>query len=254
MTTVRTSPRKPHRMFSLSFAMALGLVGVAGVFMPRPAQAIVCANCSTWVADLIEYGQKLVRWADDAAKWQQQIQGMQNQIAQIQNMFLSLGIQPGPQMNEVPQNYMVAERCGGITMSSLTQVLNVNGSGDIYQQQKQVCASIQAMQNTKYNETVRFLRDSSTQMQQDFTRLQQQYARATNLGNNTKASQDADAVMTKQKMRFDDWETRMKAYDAYIATMQNQQRLLAQIALKGSRTNQALGQIGRTVILEQALD
>lgn len=258
MNTNLSSKKKSVRAGGLSFAMTvvIGLVGAAGTFAPRPAQAFafVCANCSNWMTQIPEYGAKIAHYGKELSAWRQQIAGMQAQIASIQNMFMTLGIQPGPQMDEVPRNYNVPQRCGGISLSTLTTVFNVNGSGDIYQQQKQVCANIQMMQNDKYNETVRFLRDSYQAVQTDFNMLRQKQASATNVGDSNKVAQDADAAIYKQKARYDDWQSRMIAYDGYIATMRENQKLLAQTALKGSKTNQVLGQIGKTAILVGALE
>lgn len=255
MNTNLSSTKKMVRAGGLSFAMtlAMAVVGAGGALYSRPAQAIFCPQCSTWFGDVLQWGKEIARWGKEANSWKSQVDSLKNQIASVQNMLMTLGLQPGPEMEEVPLNYNVAERCGGFNLSSLTTVFNINGSGDIYQQQKQVCANIQMMQNTKYNETVRFLRTSADEMRNDFNTLRNTQASANNVGNSNKAAQDADAAMYKQEARFKDWQSKMTAYDAYIGTMKENQRLLAQIAMKGSRTNQVLGQIGRTAIMETAL-
>lgn len=259
MNTNLSSKKKSVRAGGLSFAMtvAIGMVGAGAVMMPRPAQAVAffCANCSNWMTQIPEYAAKIAHYGKEVASWQQQARDMQNQIASIQNMFLTLGIQPGPQMDEVPQNYNVPERCGGFSPTSMmSSMFSVDGKGDIYQQQKEVCANIQMMQNTKYNETVRFLRDSYSATQSEFNKLQQMNRSATNLGNNAKASQSANEALYAQEARYKNWQSTMTAIDSYIATMRENQKLLAQTAMKGSKTNQVLGQIGKTAILVGALE
>lgn len=252
-----TNQTPTRKLYGLSFAMAatVSLFGAGAALWPRPAQAFFCANCSTWMTQIPEYIAKIAHYGKEVASWQQQARDMQQQLASMQNMFMNLGIQPGPQMEEVPLNYNVDKRCGGFSLSSLATVFNIDGSGDIYEQQKQVCASIQMMQNTKYNETVAFLRESYNATRGEFARLQQMHRAANNVGNSDKAAQSASEALYAQEARFKDWQSKMTAYDAYIGTMQENQKLLAQIAMKGDRStfNQALGQIGRTVILEQAL-
>ena len=123
MNTNLSSKRKSVRAGGLSLAMtmAIGMVGAGAGMMPRPAQAVAffCANCSNWMTQIPEYAAKIAHYGKEVASWQQQARDMQNQIANIQNMFLTLGIQPGPQMDEVPQNYNVPERCGGFNASSV---------------------------------------------------------------------------------------------------------------------------------------
>ena len=256
------NPKQSNKALKASVAsglltVAVGFAGLGGAMWAPPAQAIACANCATWITQLPEYIAKIQHYQKEADGWKAQVQGMTDQIASIRNMFMTLGLQAGPQMDEVPLNYNVAERCGGFSISSFARSqLSISKEGDIYQQQKQVCANIQMMNNVKFNETVKFLRDSNENMQRDFTNLQRQFGSSNNLGNNTKASQDADAALYAQEARFKNWESRMTAYDAYIGTMQENQKLLAQTALKGSKSSpekQFLGQIGKTMILREAL-
>lgn len=241
---------------SLAMTLVLGVVGTGLALVPKPAQAFYCSNCSNWFTQIPEYFAKIMHYGKEVAAWQQQAADMQQQLASIQNMFMSLGIQSGPEMNEVLLNYNVAERCGGPSMSSLLSSFRLNGNGDIYQQQRQVCANIQMVENTKFNETVRFLRDTHAATQTEFTRLQQMNRSAQNVGNSHKAEQSANEALYAQQARFKDWQSKMTAYDSYINTMRENQKLLAKIAMKGDRSTlatQALGQIGRTAILEAAL-
>lgn len=243
---------------SIALGVTMGLAGAAAMFASPPAHAFfpVCANCHTWVTQIVEFAAKIPKYAQEASNWRTELKGVTDQLAAIDNMLVNLGIQSAPQMDEVPLNYQVAARCGGFSLSSLSRVFSIDKKGDIHQQQKVVCANMQMMRNVQYNETVRFLRDSHEGMQTDFSNLQRQFGSADNLGNNTKASQDAKAAMYAQKARFKSWQAKMKAYGSYITTMQENQKLLAQTALQGSKSSpekQFLGQVGKTMILQEAL-
>lgn len=254
-TTTKAAP-KPARIRGIAMALALSLTATGGLLAPNRADAWFASevtqilnNISLMTNQLQDYAE----YADNLNRWRQQAADMQRQIARLQNMALTLGIRPGQDLREVDENQNVAERCGGFNLSALTQIFNVNGSGDIYQQQKQTCANIQRMENTKYNETVRYLRSFADEANQDFRNLQNASRSSTDPGDLMKALQDSSNTLNKQEMQFKDFQNKMYAYDSYISVQRQNQKLLGQIALKGSRTNQVLGQLGRTAILEAAL-
>ena len=256
MSISLTPSRKRNRMSGLVLAITLSLTASVGLVVPNRANAWVASEFTQVlnnVSLLTNQLQDYYRYADDAMKWKSQLEEMQKQIAQLQNAALTLGLRPGQDLTPVPLDKNVAERCGGFNLSALTQVFNINGSGDIYQQQKQVCANIQRMENTKYNLTVEYLREYQDRVKDEFKAVSDKAKESKNAGDLVKPMQDALLASQSQKNMTDDYNNRIQSYNSYIDVMRNNQKLLGQIALKGSRTNQVLGQLGRTAILEAAL-
>ncbi len=252
-----STSRKPVRMRGLVLAIAFVATGSTGLLTPQRAEAAWWASEWTQVLNnvslLTNQMQDYYRYADDALKWKAQLDEMQKQIAQMQNAALTLGLKPGQDLTPVALDKNVAERCGGFSLSALTQIFNVNGSGDIYSQQKQVCANIQRMENTKYNLTVEYLKDYQNKVKDEFKLVSDMAKDSKNAGDLFKPMQDALLASQSQQNTTQDYNNRMQSYNSYIEIMRSNQKLLGQIALKGSRTSQVLGQLGRTAILEAAL-
>lgn len=254
--TTKTQTRKPARMRGLVLAMALTATASGGLFTPNRADAYIASEITQIlnnVSLMFSQFQHYYRYADDAAKWQQQMREMQRQISKVQNMAMSLGLKPGQQLTPVDEDFNVAERCGGFSLSSLTQVFNINKSGDIYAQQKQVCTNIQKMENMKFNETVEYLTVYKERAEREMAELNSLNRATEDQGDMLKRIQDSMARLNGNDSYTEHFQNQMEAYDGYIEIMRNNQRMLGQIALKGSKAGNVLGQLGKTAILEAAL-
>lgn len=249
---------KTYRRTALALATSLTLA--LGLVVPvQQAQAFVFfdptnffANLGGWVEDIYEYGTEAKRWSDTAQQYKNEYDSFMAQIAQITNIAYSLGIKPGQKLDRIPEDHGVADRCGENAMAALGRLITLNPSGNIVNQQKQICASIQIMQNKKYNETVAFLADNQKEMIKDFDQFKQQANKAKNIGDSNKAAQDGVSLTSKLQSRISNYQTQMQAYDAYIATLTNQQQNLARIAMKGKAG--VVGTLVKTATLKTALN
>lgn len=248
------SRRKSSRLQGLTFAgvVALGLVFSGGMLLPRPAQALACANCSTWVADLLKLPKEIAGWAADKAAWLQQARDMQQMISDIQNMQLSLGLQNGQEMEEIPnpKEFLVKERCGepggggtgggggggGFVGGIIGSLTGINLKGKVFEEQYKICARKQWLENEKYNVGVRYLKRSMQQMDSDYRNLLTKFASAKNVGNSNKVNQDANAVLIKNQAQQQNHEQLIAAYDAAIASLDGQKGALSRAAMRGNTT------------------
>lgn len=244
------SRRKTARLQGLTFAgvVALGLVFSGGMLLPRPAQALACANCSTWVADLLKLPKEIAAWASDKAAWLQQARDMQQMISDIQNMQLSLGLQNGQQLEEIekPKEFLVKERCGepggggtgggsgGFVSGIMGSLTGINLKGKVFEEQWKICARKQWLENEKYNAGVRYLKRSMQEMNSDYRSLLTKFASAKNVGNSNKVNQDANAVLIKNQAQQQNHEQLIAAYDAAIASLDGQKGALSRAAMRGN--------------------
>lgn len=236
------SRRKPSRLLGLSFAgvVALGLVFSGGMLLPRPAQAFACANCSTWVADLLKLPKEIAGWAADKAAWLQQARDMAQMISSIQNMQLALGLQNGQELKEIdnPKQFLVKERCGDQYGSGVGGILGsltgINLKGKVFEEQYKICAQKQWLENEKYNVGVRYLKQSMQQMGSEYRTLLTKFASASNVGNSNKVNQDANALLIKNQAQQQNHEQLMAAYDAAIKSLDGQSTALGRAAMRGN--------------------
>jgi len=196
--------------------------------------------------DMYEYGETLMRW-------QRTLEQYRQQLIQIQGVVTSFGLPQGQPITKIPSNYMVAERCGGgFNLHNLTKVFQVNQTGNIIEQQKQICASIQQVENAKFNYTVDFFNEYIPELQGELKQLESRRNSSNEQGNVAAADNDSLRVGNSADANFQAWQANIQAYDSYIAAMQNNQKLLARTAMKGKES--LLGTLIKTTALKGALE
>jgi len=197
--------------------------------------------------------QDIAEYTEEMARWKRTLEQYQNQLIQMQGIVMAFGLPPGQPVTKVLPDYMVAERCGGgISMSSLTKVFQINATGNIIEQQKQLCANIQRMENIKFNYTVDFVTKYAPQMQEALKKSEARRNSSNTQGNVAAADNDALRIGNTADANFQEWQANIQVYDSYIASMENNQRILARVAMKGKET--VLGTMIQTGALKGALE
>lgn len=195
-----------------------------------------------------EYTEQAMRWRNTLAHYQQQLIKMQ---AMISNFGL-----PGAQaLTKVGDDYLVAERCpgqgGGGVMAMIAKPFTLDPEGDLIEQQRQICVNIRTMQNRKYNDTVDYLAKTAPEMQSFLGKLDGLRLSSSEQGAMEHSDNEALRLNNKLTAQGQEWATRMQAYDAYIATMEDNQKVLAQNAMKGKKN--IIGSLVKTAVLKTAL-
>ncbi len=209
------------------------------------------------LTQLQQMGKDVAEYAEQASRWQQQYRHYTQQLIKAQSMFTQLGLPQSVNLEKVGDDYLIADRCrgasGGFSLSGLKQMLSLDPNGDLMKQQQQICVNIQVMENRKYNETVDFLKKTMPDLDKTLNTLKSMRDSSNDQGNLTKVSYDAEALTADMSKSFGEWESRMNSYDAYIKSMQQAQRTLTQIALKGKQSG-PLGTLVKTTALQGALE
>lgn len=239
---------KKPLLASLALMCSLAVGGVNALVFHDPIHTL--QNVITQIAqkgyDIAEYGEQAMRWRQTLSHYQQQ-------LIRMQSLLMNFGLPQGQQMTEVPDDYMVSQRCGGggFSLSSLAQVFNLNPAGNITEQQKAICANIQMTRNAKYNETVRFMQKTVPELQTMLGQMKTQRDSNNDEGNVMTSNNNALLASNKLDVDFQTWSSRMQMYDAYISSMEENQKLLASMALKGE--NNPIGTLVKTSVLAGAL-
>lgn len=230
----------------LSCALMVGPSGATGI------PVVDAASILKQVIVSIERGLEHV---ETITKWTQQLNHMKQQVIQIQSMLSSIGMPANQPLTKVGDNYLVAESCssggGGFSLATLASVFKLNPDGDVMEQQKQICVNIRVARNKKFDYTVDFVQKTAPQMQSMLDKLNSQRNSNNNQGNLQAVDSDSMRMANDLALKFQIWEGQMKAYDTYIASMEENQRVLAKTALKGKQT--ILGTFVKTAALKTAL-
>jgi len=199
-----------------------------------------------------EYGENAMRFTKTLSNWAQK-------LARFQQLIASPMMPTGLDLQPVKEDWNVLERCGGTPLMSvggMMAALNLTSDDDIASQQMKICATIQVLQNRKYNETVAVIQKTLPQMKAVLDKV----ATIRSLFSDEEGPMNevmANAALTQNYMdsEFMAWESQIKMYDQYIGVLQQRQQLLAERALKGSKENKSLlNPLVKTAALKAALD
>ncbi len=178
--------------------------------------------------------------SNQATQISNQIQQYQALISKIMNFSISsLFPQPGAQLSLITDVHaFIKQACPGSQdiVQTVLGALNLNNvldmNGNIIQQQQRICQNITLLQIDNFNMAVNAL-DELKKYQDMLKKLDAESNANTNPGSvqavGTLSAQLQASLLTAMK----DKEERFKANNSAIATLQSQQSILANIALKG---------------------
>ncbi|EMR0462860.1 hypothetical protein [Stenotrophomonas maltophilia] len=197
-----------------------------------------------------------LEYAAQVDRWRRTFQEYQNALVQIQGMINNFGLPPGATLERVPDDYMVADLCrtsAGFSAGSLLKKFVLDTSGDLYAQQQQLCVNIQMMENRKRNETVDFIEKTIPSVNASLAKIMGWRGGANGNLAGTLSAVNSDSLRTANDIAKlqQEWEARMRSYDAYQESMMANQRVLARVALKGKPG--VISQLVKTAALERAL-
>jgi hypothetical protein len=202
---------------------------------------------NTWT----QQGQDYAEYAQEAQRWYQTYQHYQQQLVRAQGLFMGQGLSLERPLSEVADDWNVKSKCGG-NFSVANLVSAITPGEDIIEKQREICARIQVAQNRKFNATVRFMREVTPKLDQKLSEIRQRRNSSNDEGNMTAVAVDAQNFNNWMNAEFQGWEMRVKMYDNYILTLQETQRTLAEVALKGDKSR-AIGNPVKTNALQGAL-
>lgn len=124
---------------------------------------------------------------------------------------------------------------GGGILGDMTSIVTSSFSQSITANQQNICAQIVLAQVHKYNATVKVVNDTQ-QFGQELQQITKGLGSMTTQGDSDRVAANAGAHSDQISSEMVDWQGQMAKDDAVIATLQQQQGILAKVALNGSNT------------------
>lgn len=239
---------------ALAASMAWSTGATAGIpvlDIPNTVQSIISA-----MQDVVMSANDAAEYAEQARRWNEQLQQFQQQLVRVQAQLRTVDLPAMQALVPVAENYMVKESCGGEArgFQQVWTLVDIKDDNSVRAQQQQICVNIRVMKNKKYNDSVRYLTHSIPGIKKMLGDI---YAtRARNNDQGTLQGVDSESLRTANDIEAAgmEWQGRMMAYDAYIQTMEENQRILANEALKGSRGNRLMRTVVQTTAMKLALE
>lgn len=201
---------------------------------------------------VMQYAKQIQGMAKDAAHYKATYDKYQQELIKLQRMVTGLSMlgERDPAKRDRLWNI---ERCGGRGFSLTSTLRNVltDSKGDIYRQQKDICAWIQVTENDRYNLTIDMI--SEVRKETENAILKAAARRDTDNRNGTVSVSDNDLLTLNTQLTavHKNYEANMKAYESQLSALKSAQVSLADNALRGERG--PLGTLVKTTALQGAL-
>ena len=215
-------------------------------------------------------------------------EGFKSQLAQTVEQYVKQGMQYAKQIEQYRQQILQYEQIltsiqglvtGGITLTSekLTPISDASnfiqqscpgasGGGlpgsmislvtsslddSITKNQQTICVQIVLVKIDKYNKTVKMVNDTQ-QFGQELQQITSTLTKMTTQGDSDRVTANTATHSEQLAWEMQDWQSQMKKEDAIISTLEQQQGILAKMALNGHHT--ILGNVVQAAAFAKAFD
>lgn len=242
-----SSRKTMFRSFKRKSGLALGLSLACSLFAGgTQAQVLVtdvagdASNAATQASTAAAVLKQIDQYIMQAQQYASQLQQYAAIITSIQGMATGgISLMPNTLQPITDSSSLVQQSCpgagGGGVMGDLTSIVTSAFSQSITTSQQNICAQIVITQVDKYNKTIKVIQDMQ-QFGSSLQALTKAIGNVTNQGDSNRVSANASVQTQQISADMADWDTQMKADDAVISTLQQQQSILAKVALNGSNT------------------
>ncbi|HWU77085.1 MAG TPA: hypothetical protein VN043_11340 [Rhodanobacter sp.] len=194
-----------------------------------------------------QLAQTVSQYVRQGLQYEKQIQQYMTQVQQYQQILTSIqglatgGIKlTGGQLQQITDaSNLIQQSCpgagGGGILGDMTSIVTSSFSQSITTTQQNICAQIVLAQVHKYNATVKVVNDTQ-QFGQELQQITSKLGSMTSQGDSDRIAANASAHNDQIASEMVDWQSQMAKDDAIIATLQQQQGILARVALNGSNT------------------
>lgn len=256
-TTSTQSRRRRHNLMPHLLVLCVALFTLDAT--SQVGATVVVNDPQSMLKAVKEYAEQAQRWSQTVSQYQMQLAHYQQQLIKLQKLDFGQSTMVTP-FTERDREHGVENACPGSQPGFLSQLMNTiqqpvpNMQGNLIDEQRTLCQLMVVAENDRYNESVRMLK-RLVERNQQFAQIQQQRANVGDSQGSLAANDNEVQRFTAQNsLDLDHWQATMTAYDAYIATLREDQSRLARRALGGNRDGKPLvGQVIQAAALKAAL-
>jgi hypothetical protein len=187
-----------------------------------------------------QYTKQGLQYEKQLDQYKQQVQQYEQILTSIQNLATGGITLTSERLTPISDaSNLIQQSCpganGGGMLGNMTSIVTSSFDNSITKNQQNICAQIVLAQVEKYNKTVKMINDTQ-QFGQELQQITASLSKVSTQGDSNKVAANTGAHSEQLVWEMQEWQSQVKKDDAIIATLQQQQSLLAKVALNGSNT------------------
>ncbi len=218
----------------------LSMLLVGGLLMgTTSAQGMPVYDNSQFLNMLKSLAQDAKNYDELVSQYNQMVQQYQQMMYTVESLTTGFSLTQNQLQQIADTAPLIQANCtsgssGGITGILMSQIGSLF-SQNVSDSQKQICAQIITTQVDKYNKTVVILNKMNGYASL-FNKVESAGQAISTMADSGRANNQAQVYTSALSTEMNNWEAEMKADDAIISTLQQQQIILTRVALKGTNT------------------
>lgn len=203
-----------------------------------------------------QYTKQGMQYAKQIEQYQQQILQYEQILTSIQSLatggitLTSEKLTPISDASNLIQQSCPGASGGGI-LGSMTSFVTSSFDNSITKNQQDICVQIVLVKIDKYNKTVKVVNDTQ-RFGQELQQITTTLSKMTTQGDSDRVTANTAAHSEQLAWEMQDWQSQMKKDDAIISTLEQQQGILAKMALNGHHT--ILGNVVQAAAFAKAFE
>jgi hypothetical protein len=267
MTSSTMRPIRTRGTLMRACQTALALALIVGAFASE-AQAQVLVTDSAAISTSEEgfksqLAQTVEQYTKQGMQYAKQIEQYQQQILQYEQILTSIqslttgGITlTSEELTPISDaSKLIQQSCpgasGGGILGSMTSLLKSSFDNSIAKSQQDICVQIVLVKIDKYNKTAKMINDTQ-RFGQELQQITSTMRKMTTQGDSDRVTANTTAHSEQLAWEMQDWQSQMEKEDAIISTLEQQQSILAKVALSGHHT--ILGNVVQAAAFAKAFE
>ena len=253
-----TLPRVRQTALAFPLIAAVFASGVQAQVLVTDSVAISAAEegFKSQLAQSVEqYIKQGMQYAKQIEQFRQQILQYEQILTSIQSLVTGGITLTSEKLTPISDaSNLIQQSCPGASgglLGSMMSLVTSSFDNSITKNQQAICVQIVLVKIDKYNKTVKMVNDTQ-QFGQELQQITSTLSKMTTQGDSDRVTANTAAHSEQLAWEMQDWQSQMKKDDAIISTLEQQQGILAKMALNGHHT--ILGNVVQAAAFAKAFD
>lgn len=246
---------KNSRPTGLKLSLASMFTLIAGLTTGQASAQVLVTDVASNATQSSELAKQILQYEKQVQQYATQLEQLRDMLTKIQSLGTGISLVPKTlqPLSGTDQEKLADQECPGTSLGGLVAgtISGLLGGADqpITERQNLICRQTIVLQVDEYNITAKALGELTAQAS-TVQKLSDIINSISTYGESSSATSQAQQFLSQLNLAGDTWQKQVDADEKMIATLRQQQGVLAKVALDGSNT--VLGNVVQAAALKAA--